>query len=416
MDLYKTSFLSFISTSVKMISLLAINKIVSIFIGPSGLAVFGQFQNFVNIAMTVGQGAINQGVVKLTSESSKEALVLPKIFSTALKVSLMCSFITCLLVIIFSKQLSNLILYDESFSYVFVTLGFTLVLFVINNLLLSILNGLKEISLWIKINIIQSLISLFFTSLLVFFLRLDGALLALATNQSIVFIILVIILRKANLLDIKSFTKKIDIGVLKKLSGFIFYAAITAIAIPLSQIFVRDQISTSLSIIDAGIWQGMLYISLAYLTLITTTLSVYYLPRLSEIKNKKNFVEEINNGYLIIMPSLFAFSVLIYLFRDQIILLLFNESFLPMRDLFLWQLMGDYLKIACFLIGYALIAKSKTLIMGFKTIFLSSCYVIFSCYFLQHFGLVGVTYAYICQYILNLIILICLYNNLLRNL
>ena len=38
-----------------------------------------------------------------------------------------------------------------------VIFGFTIVLFVVNNLLLSILNGLKEIKTWVMINIIQSI-------------------------------------------------------------------------------------------------------------------------------------------------------------------------------------------------------------------------------------------------------------------
>ena len=45
MSLVKTSFLSLIATSVKVLSLLVINKVVAVTIGPSGIALIGQFQN-----------------------------------------------------------------------------------------------------------------------------------------------------------------------------------------------------------------------------------------------------------------------------------------------------------------------------------------------------------------------------------
>lgn len=68
MNLIKTSLLSFIATAVKLLSGLIINKAVSIFIGPSGLAVIGQFQNAQGIVRTLAQGGINSGVTKYTAE------------------------------------------------------------------------------------------------------------------------------------------------------------------------------------------------------------------------------------------------------------------------------------------------------------------------------------------------------------
>ncbi|MCV5857016.1 O-antigen flippase, partial [Escherichia coli] len=64
MTLVKTSLLSLIATFFKMLSGLVINKVVSVYIGPAGLAVIGQFQNFSQLVQIAAQGAINNGVVK----------------------------------------------------------------------------------------------------------------------------------------------------------------------------------------------------------------------------------------------------------------------------------------------------------------------------------------------------------------
>ena len=73
MTLIKTSVLSFIATAIKMLSMLAINKAVAVFIGPTGLALIGQFQNFTQLGMTVAQGGINAGVTKYTAEYGRES-------------------------------------------------------------------------------------------------------------------------------------------------------------------------------------------------------------------------------------------------------------------------------------------------------------------------------------------------------
>lgn len=58
MNLIKTSFLSLFATSIKILSALFINKALSLFIGPSGIATIGQFQNVIQIAATISQGGI----------------------------------------------------------------------------------------------------------------------------------------------------------------------------------------------------------------------------------------------------------------------------------------------------------------------------------------------------------------------
>lgn len=188
MTLFKTSILSLIATAFKMLAGLVINKAVSLYIGPAGLALIGQFQSFSQLAMTAAQGAINTGVTKYTAQYTSEGKDISLLFSTALKISLFCSILVGSLIIFMSRYISISFLNKPSYYYVFIIFGFTIVLFVLNNLLLSIINGLKEIKTFISINIIQSLFSIFLTTTLIILIGLDGALIALVTNQSLVFL------------------------------------------------------------------------------------------------------------------------------------------------------------------------------------------------------------------------------------
>ena len=64
MTLIKTSVLSAIATIIKIISGFVINNVVAIYIGPSGLAIIGQLQNFMELIITFSNGAITNVVIK----------------------------------------------------------------------------------------------------------------------------------------------------------------------------------------------------------------------------------------------------------------------------------------------------------------------------------------------------------------
>lgn len=411
MTLVKTSILSFIATAIKMIAGLVINKAVAVYIGPAGLALVGQFQNFSQLVMTAARGAINSGVTKYAAEYGKDDERIPILFSTASKISLAASVIVGAGIVIFSNYVSLQFLKNDKYGYIFVIFGFTIVLFVINNLLLSILNGLKEIKTLVMINIIQSLYSLVFTTLLIVFLGLDGALIALVTNQSVIFIIVIWMLRKHPVIKLENFRGALNKPEAKKLGGFALMAITSAATIPVSHLIVRNYLGENLSWEHAGYWQAMWYISAMYLMVVTTTLSVYYLPRLSEITDKVELRKELLQGYKIIMPIVIAMSVTIFLLRDFIIWLLFTEDFAPMQQLFLWQLVGDVVKIAAWLIAYLMIAKAMTKTFIVTEIVFSLSFVLLSLWFVDQYGLIGMSYAFAVNYTLYLIMMIYVTKN-----
>ncbi|EJG0388716.1 oligosaccharide flippase family protein, partial [Vibrio parahaemolyticus] len=108
MNLIKTSLLSFIATAVKLLSGLIINKAVSIFIGPSGLAIIGQFQNAQGIVRTLAQGGINSGVTKYTAEFHENGEKKHELWSSSLKITVFFSVIVSLLLFLFSSYWSHL--------------------------------------------------------------------------------------------------------------------------------------------------------------------------------------------------------------------------------------------------------------------------------------------------------------------
>ena len=137
-------------------------------------------------------------------------------------------------------------------------------------------------------------------------------------------------------------------------------ALTSATCVPLSHILVCNYLGETLGWEAAGYWEAMWRLSSAYLMLITTTLSVYYLPRLSELSDAKAIKDEIIHGYKIIFPVAAVCSVIIYLFRDFVIEFLFSSEFSDMRVLFGWQVVGDTLKIGSWILAYLMLGKAMT--------------------------------------------------------
>lgn len=405
MTLVKTSILSFIATAIKMIAGLVINKAIAVYIGPAGLALVGQFQNFSQLVLTAAQGAINSGITKYAAEYGKENERIPILFSTAAKISLVSSVVVGAGILLFSKYASLHFLKSEDYSYIFVVFGFTIVLFVVNNLLLSILNGLKEIKTWVMINVIQSIYSLIFTTLLIVLLGLDGALIALVTNQSVIFFIVLWMLRKNKIIKLSNFKGAFDKPEAKKLGAYALMAITSAATVPVSHLVMRNYIGETLGWDQAGYWQAIWYISKMYLMVVTTSLSIYYLPRLSELTDKTELRIELWQCYKVIMPIVAVMSLTIFFLKDFIVWLLFTADFNPMRELFMWQLIGDVVKIAAWLLGYLMLAKEMTKAFILTEIFFSISFVLMSIFFLENFGLVGITYAFSMNYLLYLIVL-----------
>tara|TARA_B110000211_G_scaffold88220_1_gene103342 strand:- start:8997 stop:10241 length:1245 start_codon:yes stop_codon:yes gene_type:complete len=398
MNLLKTSGLTFIATVIQLFVGLVINKAISLFVGPSGLAVIGQFQNISQLAMVVSQGAINKGVVKYTAEYSKNEEDLTTLLSTAIKITIVCSVIVGVALILLSGYLSNEFLTDENFTFIFIIFGFTILFYSLNSLFLAILNGLKEVKQLILINIVQSLYSLVFTTALIYFFGLKGALIALVTNQSIIFLYIIWKLRNHRVINLGLLKGLYSSVIATKLSRFALMAITSAIAIPVSHLVIRNYLVDNLGWEQAGYWQAIWYISTMYLTVVTTTLGVYFLPKLSEITDKKALRGELLSGYKVILPIVMLVSAAIYILKDFIVFILFSDDFKPMIELFLWQLIGDVIKIAAWLLSYLMLAKAMTKRYMAVEVLFNFIFVGISIYMVNSYGLIGITYAFAASY------------------
>ena len=413
MKLVRTTFFSAVITLIRIGSGFVAGKIVAVFTGPAGVALIGAFTNFITIILTFANGAINTGVVKYTAEFIDEENKIKRLFSTAFKISLFCSVLIGFLLIVFCCKFSELVLNTEIYKNSIRVLGFTILLYSLNSLFISILNGLGEIKTYTIVNTLGSIIGLIFTIILVYFYKVEGALYALVLSQSIVFFVTLFFIIKSPWFSISLFRQPFDAILARKLSHYSIMAIVTAITLPISQIYLRNMLTENLGIDSAGYWQGIMRISDGYLMIITTALSTYYLPKLSSLKNNIEIRGEILKGYMIVMPVVLSGCFVIYFLRHFIISLLFTDSFMQMESLFFWQLFGDFFKIAAWILAFLMLAKSMTKTYLISEILFTLIYVTSSYIFVKNFGLNGIVLAFAATYILYFFYMLAIFRKLI---
>lgn len=405
MTLIKTSVLSAISTIIKVIAGFVSIKVVAVYVGPSGLALMGQMQNFISMMSSVASAGVNSGVVKYTAEHYEDEQIKQKIWSSALKISLVLIIPMAIGIIFLADFISMQLLNTAEYSSIFIVFAITVIFFVLNGLLTSILNGQKEIKKLTILNIVGSLFGLAVTILLVTQYELYGALIAGIVSQSIVFFITLAFVLKSSWFKLSMFLGSMDKEYRNKLLKYSLMTITYIITSSLSQIYIRHYLGANIGWDEAGYWQAIWRISETYLMLITTTLTIYYLPKLSSIQDKVELRKELLYGYKIIMPIVIVMALGIYIFRDFIISILFSEAFSPMAELFFYQLIGDVIKIAAWLLGFIMVAKAMTRLSIFSEIFFAYSFVGFVVLFVNIYGLIGVTIAFMVNYLIYMIFL-----------
>lgn len=413
MTLIKTSLLNAIAVVIKMLTMLGINKILAIYVGPSGYAALGQFQNAVQMITTFASGAINTGVTKYTAEYFEDEPLQRKVWQTAGTIALIGSVVTGALVALFNQSLASWLLKDAQYGSVFIWFGLTLVFFVFNTLLLAILNGKKEISRYVIVNITGSVFSLAVSTLMIMQFGLYGAFLTLAINQSLVFFVTLALCHRTTWFKLKYLIGGIDKQVAINLGKYTAMALTSAATVPVSHILVRNHLGETLGWDAAGYWEAMWRLSAAYLMFVTTTLGVYYLPRLSELKDPKDIKKEIIQGYKIILPVAAACGVVIYLLRDFIIGVLFTQEFAPMRELFAWQMLGDTLKIGSWLLAYLMLGRALVKIFIVTEVLFGFGFYAWTWIFMDDFGLQAATVAHAVNYMFYWVVMAVLVGRVL---
>jgi PST family polysaccharide transporter len=416
MGIVKAGAYSAIATAAKLLTSLAIVKLVALYAGPEGVGKLGQFLSLVSVITIFAGGGISSGVVKYVAEYRHAHADRIAFLQSAAGYTLMATLLVGLVTAGLSRHISIWLLGSADYQWLILASALVQSLIAAHNLVISVINGFMDVQRVTLINIIGSAIALSATALLAYFFQLNGALTAAVVSQGIVLLASYPMLRRSPWYSLTSFKPRLNPQKCRALAHFSLMALASALLAPLIQIWVRNHLAANFSWEETGYWQAVSKVSEAYLLCVTMALSVYYLPKLSSIREKGELVLELKNAYKYLIPAVALVSACVYFLRHPLIYVLFSPEFYAAENLFAPQLIGDVLKIASFVLSYLMLAKAMTRLFIFSEVIFGAMYIGWVYLLTKQFGLIGVMYAFIANYSVYLIFNLVVVRRYLKSL
>ena len=412
MNFIKTSFLSGLSTGISLLARLISTKIVAVYLGTNGMFLLGQLKDFLRLGNTISSFGIENGIVKYVAEFEEQKENLSNIIGTSFRINIISAFFVSLVILAFKNQISTFLQIDFDENFYFFLLVISVISASIHTCFLSIYNGLNRIKLFVIVNIISNIVSAIILVLFVLKMQIIGAFYALVINQILSLIINIIFYAVYKPFLIQWIFKKYINEYFKKLSSFSIMAIIGPVCLIISSFIVRDYLFDKFGADYAGSWEAMWRISAIYLLFLITTFKFYLIPTFSKL-NDIELKKEVFKIWKIVVPIIILITTAVYFSKNIIINLLLSNEFILINSIIFFHLIGDIIKINCWVLGNIMISKAKTKSFVFFQIEWSLVFVTLTYIFIEKYGFVGVSISYFVTYIIHFSLLNIYFKKLL---
>ncbi len=412
MNFYKSSIYTFSYTLLFQVYGLVITKVTAVKFGPSGSAIIGDYNNILGVLGTFTFLSIASGIVKYVSEYQQDKEMLYKVLNTAFSMILSGSVLVGIFSIFFSNFLSINKFGTSAYQDTFVFYGISVFFFALQNLISGYLNGTGQIKILSAVNLITGIVHLATILTLIHFIGIKGAMIVNVLTGILVTLIGSFFIIHSKQVDWSSIRIKIDRPIAWQLLKYGLIASVTTFFTSLVLISIRGQINSLSSSVEAGCWSAMNSLTDRMNNLLFSSVIVYYIPKLSSLIAPDSLVTEMLKAFKRILPLTFVLVFGVWLCKDLIIKILLDDEFVPMRDLFLFQMLGLFFKAGAMLFSFLAISKAmlKTALIV-ELLYAATMWVThFIC--IKEFGWIGASYGFAIANLLYFLYYIISFRNM----
>lgn len=377
-------------------------KFYAIILGTVGVGIASQLLSFSGLISSIGTAGIPLGLTKFVSEWEKDGKW-SDIRDTVTKFIIILfslGILFILFTILFSKQISKLLLDSDSYSTFLIMTAVAIPFLAVTAIFDAFLRGLKKFDKYVRLSVITSVISLAISVISVGVWGLSGLPLSIVIPSIFSLAVFLYFFKRNNffsLRDLGSF----NFGISESLKVILKIGAASLFDLVLYQITllgIRSTIIKHLGISTNGIYQTVFAISNNYLSLFFMSLWVYVLPVLSEMKLIDEINNEINNALRFTLFVIFPVIALTYVLREYVIILFYTSKFLEASNFLIYNFIGDYVRALSWVLGAWLIPRAMIklwLSMGiiFNVLYYSIFYILINFVFFDLRSIV-ISYAF----------------------
>ncbi|WP_396192991.1 O-antigen translocase [Flavobacterium sp.] len=413
--LLKVLSLNSISVAISFVLGILSTRIISVYLGSSGMALMGSFRNFSVMIKSIATMGISNSIVKLFVENKSDKKELSIIYSTFFWILLVVSVLLTSLALLFSETISVFLFYSNSYKIPIQFFALLLPLMVINTFWLAIYNGLEKFKSIVIMQIISNVLIFLATALLIWKKNIVGGLLSIAIGELImVFITFLFVVKDTEYFkfDLQKVISSKYFNVIKK---FILMALLSAVIAPLTLILIRNTIVQNYSINEAGVWDAVNRFSSFYMLFFNTGLSLYYMPKLASLNTDEEFKTELKSYFKTLVPLFVIMLAVIFFCKALIIRFVFSNEFSSINELLIWQLAGDFIKVITLAFGFQIVVKTMMKKYFIGEIIFNLSYFLLSYYLLKTNAVEGVLQAYFYANLITFVLILFMFRKLFHS-
>ncbi len=405
MDIVKSSTLNGVGLVIKIGFMLAVNKLIALWMGANGLALYGQFQSVMTLMNGIAAAPAQAGIVRMTAANQSNIQLMHEYWSAARFWVICSSLVISMIGCISASYLAETLLQNPAVKWPLILCFFTVPCAALFTLILSCANGLFDIKRYVIINIIISIVLNISVILGVWSANLYGLIIAFAVGQIIALFCIGIYANTTNWFSWKYFFVSYSSHASKDVIYFALMALTAIVSNPIVFIIIRHMMSSIFDLNIVGYWQAVTRFGELYMTAATALLGVYYFPKFSAANSRELLYKEIKFFFFYIYP-IFVFGYMFFvIYRDTVIVAMYSNELLPAAKLMVWQMLSDSLRIVAWLFGYLAMAQGTWKAFVVVEVVTSILWVILAWILMQLCGYQGAIYASAISYILYTLLL-----------
>nr|WP_294776793.1 O-antigen translocase [uncultured Flavobacterium sp.] len=410
--LLKVLSLNSLSVGVSFVLGIISSKIIAVFLGTSGMALMGSFRNFATMIKSIATLGVSNSIVKLFVENKENKQELSVIYSTFFWLFLIISVVLGMLVLGFASPISEFLFFTDAYTIPIRFFALLLPLMVINAFWMAIYNGLEQYKKIVIIQIVSNVLVFGITAVLIWQKQIMGGLLSIAVGEILMVLVTFLFVRQDRAsfrFDLQQLISQKYLNVIKRFSVM---ALLSAFAVPLTLLFIRNSIVETHSIEAAGIWDAVNRLSSFYMMFFSSGLSLYYMPKLASIHTESEFKAELKSYFKVFVPLFLAMLVVIYIAKGLILQLAFTAEFYSIKELLIWQLAGDFVKILTLAFGFQIVVKTMMKRYFFGEIIFNLSYFLLAFFLMKTQSVEGVLQAYFYANLICLAVVLWMFRKL----
>lgn len=378
------------------------SKFVALLLGPSGMGIMGLLTSTAGIIGNLTNFGLSTSAVKdvAVANNSGNHKKIEEVVTVVRRMVWITGIFGFLVMLALSSVLSQLTFGNKDYTLAFIWISVTMLFNQLSSGQLIVLQGLRKLKFLAKANLFGSFLGLFVTIPLYYIWGFDGIVPGIIGTSVISLIVSwyfsgKIDLEKAELTRHQIFDQ--GKGMLKM--GFLI--SLNGILVVGVSYLIRIFIGRTGGVGQVGLYSAGFAVINTYVSLIFNAMSTDYYPRLSAISDDNRLCQQtVNQQVEIALLILAPILILLIVFINWIIILLYSRDFTTVNEMIQWAALGMFFKTVSWSVGFIFLAKGTTKLFIWNELVANLYILIFNITGYYYWGLTGLGLAFAFSYLI----------------